>query len=88
MTDNLSSVERLLRHDRQIVMGALILVTVLAWIYTMTGVGMGSNVFEMYRLPWTDTGVDNMTMTLSGLSYIFVLLAMWWVTSEQSSHRI
>jgi len=50
MTDNLSSVERLLRRDRQIVMGALVLVTVLAWIYTMTGAGMGSNVFEMSRL--------------------------------------
>ena len=79
MSDNLSSLERLLRRDRQIVMGALVLVTVLAWIYTMTGVGMGSNVFEMSRLPWTDTSVDNMTMTLSGISYIFVLLAMWWV---------
>ncbi len=79
MTDNLSSVERLLRHDRQIVMGALVLVTVLAWIYTMTGVGLGSNVFEMSRLPWTDTSVDNMTMPMSGISYIFVLLAMWWV---------
>lgn len=79
MTDNLSSVERLLRRDRQIVMGALVLVTVLAWIYTMTGVGLGSNVFEMSRLPWEDTSVDNMTMPMSGISYFFVLLAMWWV---------
>jgi predicted metal-binding membrane protein len=85
MADNWSALERLLRRDRQIVMGALVLVTVLAWIYTIFGVGMGVNTFEMSSLPWASASGHNMpmtrpmTMAMSETSVIFVLLAMWWI---------
>jgi predicted metal-binding membrane protein len=81
MTDTPSPLERLLRRDRQIVLGALAAVTVLAWIYTMGGVGMGSNAFEMSSMPWTDADDHKMTMSMpvSELSYFFILLTMWWV---------
>ena len=79
MAAELSSIERLLRRDRQIVVIALVSVVTLAWIYTMSGVGMGMNVFEMSRMPWANANGHSMTMPSSGLSYMFVLLTMWWV---------
>ena len=79
MIAELSSLERLLRRDRQIVVIALVSVAVLAWVYTMWGVGMGMNAFEMSRMPWASANGQIMTMPSSGLSYMFVLLAMWWV---------
>ena len=79
MTTELSSLERLLRRDRQIVVVALVSVATLAWIYTMSGVGMGMNAFEMSRMPWASTNGHNMTMPGLGPGYMFVLLTMWWV---------
>lgn len=79
MVDNLSSVERLLKRDRQIVIGELVLVTVLACAYTISGVGMGSHAFEISRIPWTAASGHNSVTPLPGMSYIFVLLTMWWV---------
>jgi predicted metal-binding membrane protein len=79
MTAELSSLERLLRRDRQIVVIALVSVATLAWIYTISGVGMGMNAFEMLRMPWASANGHSVTMPSSGLSYMFVLLTMWWV---------
>ena len=79
MTTELSSLERLLRRDRQIVVVALVSVATLAWIYTMSGVGMGMNAFEMSRMPWVSANGHSMTRPSSGLSYVLVLLTMWWV---------
>ncbi|MEH6472947.1 MAG: DUF2182 domain-containing protein [Halopseudomonas sp.] len=77
MTAELSSLERLLRRERQIVVIALVSVVAFAWIFTISGVGMGMNAFEMTRMPWI--GASGHNMPRSGISYIFVLLAMWWV---------
>ena len=79
MTAELSSLERLLRRDRQIVVVALVSVAVLAWIYTMSGAGMGMNAFEMSSMFWASAGEHNMLMPKSGMPYILVLLTMWWV---------
>jgi predicted metal-binding membrane protein len=79
MTAGLSSLERLLRRDRQIVMTALVSVAALAWIYTISGAGMGMNVLEMSGMPWASANGHSMAMPSSGLSYMFVLLTMWWV---------
>jgi predicted metal-binding membrane protein len=79
MTAELSSLERLLRRDRQIVVIALVSVAILAWIYTISGAGMGMNALEMSRMPWASANGHSMAMPNSGLSYMFVLLTMWWV---------
>jgi len=65
MSVELSSLERLLRRDRQIVMVALVSVVAFASLYTITRVGMGMNALE--------------TSTIPGMGYIYVLLAMWWI---------
>jgi len=49
ITAELSSLERLLRRDRQIVVVSLVSVAAFAWIYTISGVGMSMNAVEMSR---------------------------------------
>lgn len=65
MSSEPSSLERLLRRDRQIVFVALISVVAFASLYTIFGVGIGMNSIEMSYMP--------------GAGYIYVLLAMWWI---------
>jgi predicted metal-binding membrane protein len=46
MTDT-TVTEALLRRDRQIVLGGLAAITLLAWLYLLTGAGMGMSPFDM-----------------------------------------
>ena len=77
MTAELSSLERLLRRDRQVVVVALVAVCALAWIYTISGVGMGMSSLEMSNMESASANGQNTNVT--GMGYILVLLAMWWV---------
>lgn len=79
MTDELSSLERLLRRDRQVIAVSLVFVVASAWIYTIAGAGMGMSAFEMSRMPWTDIDGQSMNMAMSGQNSILVLFVMWWV---------
>ena len=65
MSSDPSSLERLLRRDRQIVFVALMSVVAFASLYTILGVGMDMNSSEMSYMP--------------GVGYIYILLAMWWI---------
>ncbi len=65
MPVELSSLERLLRRDRQIVVVALVSVIAFASLYTISRVGIGMNAFETSSVP--------------GMGYFYVLLAMWWI---------
>ena len=79
MPAELSSLERLLRRDRQIVVVALLSVCILAWIYTVSGVGMGMNAFEMSRMSWAGASGHTAPASKPEVTYVFVLLTMWWV---------
>ena len=70
-------IETMLRRDRAIVLTGLAAVTVLAWVYTLSGAGMehgagmggtadGAGRIMLEPMPWT-------------LPYAAVMLAMWWV---------
>ncbi len=73
-------VERLLRRDRQIVLTALVLVTVLTWVYTISGSGTGVNAFEMTFMPGVEDSNSPITIPQSAApAYFLVLLTMWWV---------
>lgn len=80
MSASPSALERLLRHDRNVVIGALVVVTLLAWIYTVTGVGMMMSAIEMSPAPW-ETGQPQVhaAMPMTGLKHLLLLTAMWWV---------
>jgi len=60
-------VERVLRHDRWIILGGLGVMTALAWAYTLTGAGMDMGADGMVPVanPWT-------------FSQVGTVLAMWW----------
>jgi len=47
MTSSSSALESILKRDRLIVIVGLSAVSILAWAYTLAGVGMGMNAFEM-----------------------------------------
>jgi predicted metal-binding membrane protein len=68
----------LLRHERAIVAGALLLITVLAWAALLQGAGTGMSVAAMttWRFP------PPRVMPAPGawdIGYWLTMLAMWWV---------
>jgi predicted metal-binding membrane protein len=72
-----SSLERLLRHDRRIVAGALLLVTVLCWAWIVAGAGMGMSGIEMTR--HTRMGMDMMPVPDWDGAYFTLMFFMWWI---------
>jgi predicted metal-binding membrane protein len=69
--------EWLLRRDRQLVGGALALVTIMAWAWMLAGAGMSMNGFEMTR--HTRMGMDMMPQAQWGPSYAALMFSMWWI---------
>lgn len=80
-----SPVEQVLRRDRQVVIAALVLVAALAWVYTLTGVGMDMTAIEMTHPASTAERMGESSMSTSmsvpqwSASHAGVMLAMWWV---------
>ena len=65
-TQSSVGVERLLKRQRGLVIAALALVTVVAWVYTLTGVGMGMTVWQMTESPWSFIGSGTPAMSMAG----------------------
>ena len=74
MTDIL---ERALRRDRWVVVGALVLVTILAWVYLLAGAGMGMTAMEMTRHSMMP--MPMMEHAQWDLSYAVLMFFMWWL---------
>jgi len=71
---NPSTIERILRQDRAIVLACLAVIMGLAAAYTLLGIGMGMSVRE--------TTVPNyMVMTAAAwtLGHAFLVFLMWWI---------
>ena len=66
-----AAVEALARRDRLVIAGALILVTLLAWLYLLSGAGMDMDM----------EGMDmNMVMPMDWTpGYALVMFLMWWI---------
>lgn len=70
-------VESLLRRDRWLVAGGLVLVAGLAWAWLLAGAGMDMTAFEMTRhsqmdMPWTQPAPWS-------AGYAVLMFSMWWV---------
>jgi len=70
------SVENLLRRDRLVVAGALLLVAATAWAWLLAGAGMDMSAFEMTRhstmeMPW-------LRPTQWTTAYAILMFLMWW----------
>ncbi|UCC13506.1 MAG: DUF2182 domain-containing protein [Gammaproteobacteria bacterium] len=64
-------VEAIARRDRLVVISGLVLITLLAWIYLLSGAGMDMDMDGMdpdmvMPMPWSP-------------AYAFVMFLMWWV---------
>jgi predicted metal-binding membrane protein len=86
--------EELLKHDRAVVVSALVLVIAVSWLYLLAGAGTGMSAFEMSSLSMA-IGASSMGMPMTGAmehamaamvapadwtwAYALLMLAMWWV---------
>jgi len=72
-----SGIERLLQHDRRIVIAGLLLVSLAAWAWMLAGAGMGMSGVEMTR--HSIMGMDMMAAAEWALPYAVLMFFMWWV---------
>ena len=75
------SLERVLKHDRIIVLSALVVIMSLAWLYTLAGVGMSMNAFEMTAMPslLNSTSMRPLHSVNWDLWRFIIMLGMWWL---------
>ncbi len=66
--------ERVLKRDRQIVIGGLVFVSLASWLYILTGAGMDTGKMA----PMSGGAMLTMRLTWT-LAYFALMLAMWWV---------
>ena len=71
------SVESVLRNDRRIVLGALVLVSFLAWGWMLSGAGMGMGAFEMTR--HINMSMNVMEPPVWTSNYLVLMFFMWWI---------
>ena len=84
--EELSFTERLLRRDRRVVGGGLVLLTALAWLYILAGAGVGMPAWHMISLSLFPHRLDEMAMGSMTMhpgvwspAYWVIMLLMWWV---------
>lgn len=63
-----SALERLLRHDRLLMLAGIALVVAMAWVYLLAGAGIDMSMagMEMDPMPWSP-------------AHAVIVLIMWWV---------
>ena len=76
-----TTLEDLLRRDRVIVIGGLIIISGLAWCYVMTGAGTGMSVRAMTRVAISPGAFASDTVVPQQWTgaYWAIMVAMWWV---------
>ncbi len=70
--------ENLLARDRLIVGSGLILISVLAWLWLLTGAGTGMSAVRMTTAAFPPPAHASASMNWS-LFYWIVMLSMWWI---------
>lgn len=80
--------ETFLRHDQWIVYMGLVAITGLAWVYLLSGAGMGMSPFDMTTFslfPHQDAGMAmnmpemNMVVGAWSLNQWIIVFLMWWI---------
>ncbi|MCK4897416.1 MAG: hypothetical protein KAS38_01455, partial [Anaerolineales bacterium] len=77
MSDS-SVFETVIKHDRLIVIGGLVAVMVLSWIYILAGTGMSMTAFEMTALT-KNAQTMMMQPAVWTSTYALIMFFMWWV---------
>jgi predicted metal-binding membrane protein len=71
--------EAVLRRDRQVVVGALIVVIALSWIWILLGAGTGMPAIDMVLGSGPDRMARMMAPAMWTLGYAGIMFTMWWV---------
>jgi predicted metal-binding membrane protein len=78
-----TALEVVLKRDRAVVIGGLVAVITVAWIYTLTGAGMDMSAFEMTAITAAPsaqgTTMGAMTPLAWTPAYAVLMVFMWWV---------
>jgi predicted metal-binding membrane protein len=76
-----TATEALVRRDRAIVVAGLVVITLLAWGYVMTGAGTGMSIRAMTRAAVSPGAFGpGMSMPLEWTgAYWIIMVLMWWV---------
>jgi len=75
-------IERVLKRDRFVTATALALVCIIAWVWLLSGVGMGMTALDMTRMTYGDHSVMKPGMSVASnwtLEHALTMFAMWWV---------
>lgn len=68
------NLESILKRDRWVVLGGLVLVVAMAWAYLLAGAGMGMSVHDMAGMAGEGMGPAAWTW-----GYAVVMFFMWWI---------
>jgi predicted metal-binding membrane protein len=71
--------EAVLRRDRQVVVGALVVVIALSWIWILLGAGTGMPAIDMVLGSSPDRMASMMAPAIWTLGYAGIMFTMWWV---------
>lgn len=81
-----TATEILLRRERGVVIGALVAITTLSWIYLLAGAGTGMSLWDMSRIGLSPGLVPSSHMSMAMESptpwkaiYWILMVMMWWV---------
>jgi predicted metal-binding membrane protein len=75
---DITKAERLIGKDRIITIAGLAVLTLLSWIWVLTGAGTGMSTVSMSTFKFPPPIMDGMTMAWSP-GYAALMLAMWWI---------
>ena len=75
---DITRAERLIGKDRIITIAALAVLTLLSWIWVLSGAGTGMSSVSMSTFKFPPPVMDGMTMAWSP-GYAALMLAMWWI---------
>lgn len=75
----MNMLEVVLRRDRQIVIGALILVSLIAWIWLLAGAGMGTSEMAMPDMGAPAATTEQMPAPRWDAGYVLLMFFMWWI---------
>lgn len=73
-------IEQILTRDRLLTLAGTAVICLLAWVYTLAGVGMGMTAAEMTAMtPAVGQPGMNMPAPVWSPFYAVIVVAMWWV---------
>ena len=75
----LGPLDFILRRDRQVVATCLLIVSASAWLYILSGAGMGMSMLEMTRPGETGMDMDMVMPQAWSSGFTAVMFFMWWI---------